>query len=367
MDPLPDLRQVAVEEVGHGGIFVPRPAARNGIGDAPAQAVARAARGCLSRRMRAITRYAWSVLAVNLLVVCWGALVRATGSGAGCGKHWPTCNGELVPRAPATATLIEFGHRAVSGLAFLLVVLLVLWALRAFPRPSPARAVAWASLALIVAEALVGAGLVLYGWVAKDASAARGWVMAAHLKTTFLLLGALALTAAWSARPGGLALAGRGGLATVLGAALVAALLAGVTGAVAALGDTLYPATSFAAGLAEELSGNARLLLRLRVLHPFAAVTAAALSLVAARAALRAHRSEDVRRAAAAIAGLVAIEIAAGTANVLLLAPVWLQLVHLLLADLLWIALVLLAAFSLESGADEGEVRSTATPAVANV
>jgi cytochrome c oxidase assembly protein subunit 15 len=312
--------------------------------------------------MRAFTRYAWAVLGANLVVVLWGAFVRATGSGAGCGRHWPLCNGEVVPRAPQTATLIEFGHRTVSGVALVLVVGLFVWALRAFPRRTPVRAAAWASLALIVAEALVGAGLVLYGWVAKDASAARGWVMAAHLKTTFLLLAALALTAVWSARPGGVSLAGRGGLAAALGGALALALLAGVTGAIAALGDTLYPSTSFAAGLAEELSANGRLLLRLRLLHPPAAIAAGALALVAARAALRARPSQEVRRAAAAVAGLVALEIAAGAANVLLLAPVWLQLVHLLVADLVWIALVLLAAGALAPG-DERAAREAAVPA----
>jgi cytochrome c oxidase assembly protein subunit 15 len=306
--------------------------------------------------MRAFTRFAWSVLAVNLAVVVWGAFVRATGSGAGCGKHWPTCNGELVPRAPAVATLIEFGHRASSGVALVLVLALVVWAVRALPGRHPARRGAWVALGFMIAEALVGAGLVLYGWVAKDTSAARGWVMAIHLTNTFLLLASLALTAAWSARPGGFAVAGRGGAASLLAAALGAVLLAGISGAIAALGDTLYPATSFAAGLRAELEGDAAVLLRLRVLHPFAAVTAGALALAAARAALRARPDDQVRRAGIAIAALVALEIAAGAANVLLLAPVWLQLVHLLVADLLWLAVVLLAAAALAPG--EAPVRA---------
>ena len=97
--------------------------------------------------MRAFTRFAWSVLAVNLAVVAWGAFVRATGSGAGCGKHWPTCNGEIVPRAPALATTIEFAHRASSGVALLLVVVLVVWAIRAFPAGHPARRAALAAIA----------------------------------------------------------------------------------------------------------------------------------------------------------------------------------------------------------------------------
>jgi cytochrome c oxidase assembly protein subunit 15 len=300
--------------------------------------------------MRPFTRYAWSVLAVNLAVVAWGAFVRATGSGAGCGKHWPTCNGEILPRAPAVATAIEFTHRATSGIALLLVVALAAWAVRAFPRGHAARRAAWASLALMLAEALVGAGLVLFGWVARDASPERGWVMAIHLTNTFLLLGALALVAEWSARPG-LALAGRGPVLAAIGVALAAVLLAGVTGAIAALGDTLFPATSFAAGLREETAEGAHLLLRLRILHPFAAIAAGAALLAAARLALRARPDARVRRAALAVMALVAFEIAAGGVNVLLLAPVWLQLVHLLAADALWIALVLLAAAALAPGA----------------
>ena len=308
--------------------------------------------------MRAFTRFAWSVLAVNLAVVAWGAFVRATGSGAGCGRHWPDCNGEIVPRGPAAATAIEFAHRASSGIALLLVVALVIWAVRSLPAGHSARRAAWTALAFMIAEALVGAGLVLYGWVAKDTSSARGWVMAIHLTNTFLLLASLALTAEWSGRSGGVAVAGRAGLALALAAALATVILAGVTGAIAALGDTLYPATSFAAGLSDELSGNAAVLLRLRLLHPFAAVGAGAILLAVSRTALRARPDARVRRAAVAIAGLVALEIAAGAANVLLLAPIWLQLFHLLVADLLWLALVLLAAASLAPG--EHAARSAA-------
>lgn len=316
--------------------------------------------------MRAFSRFAWSLLAVNLAVVLWGGFVRATGSGAGCGRHWPTCNGALVPREPGVQTAIEFTHRVTSGIALLLVVALVVWAVRVLPRGHAARKAAWASLAFMLSEALVGAGLVLFGWVAKDASAARGWVMAVHLTNTFLLLGALALTAEWSARPGGLSLVGRGRAAGVLGAGLAMVLLAGVTGAIAALGDTLFPATSFAQGLRDELSGEAHLLLRLRLLHPFAAIGAGAVLVAASRSALRARREERVRRTAVALAAIVAVEIAVGVVNVLLLAPVWLQLVHLLLADLAWLALVLLAAATLAPGAAPARSpASSTTPAAA--
>jgi cytochrome c oxidase assembly protein subunit 15 len=302
--------------------------------------------------MRAFTRFAWSVLAFNLVVVAWGAFVRATGSGAGCGKHWPMCNGEVVPRDPAAATMIEFAHRATSGLALVLVVALAVWAFRLFPRRHPVRSASAASLVLMIVEALVGAALVLFGWVAKDTSFARGWVMGIHLANTFLLLGALTLTADWSARPGGFRTQGRGALVGAFWIALAAVLVAGVSGAVAALGDTLFPATSFAEGLRQELSTEAHVLLRLRLLHPFAALAAAASLVLLARFALRLRPEPRVRGAALALVGLVAIEILIGVVNVALLAPIALQLVHLLVADGIWISLVLLAAGSLAPGAE---------------
>jgi cytochrome c oxidase assembly protein subunit 15 len=300
--------------------------------------------------MSSFTRFAWGVLGYNLLVVAWGAFVRATGSGAGCGKHWPTCNGEIVPRAPALETAIEFTHRATSGLALVSVVVLVVWAFRAFPRGHAARRASGWAMALMITEALVGAGLVLFGWVAKDTSAARGWVMAVHLTNTFLLLGALALAADWSRHPGRRSADGRRPVATALAAAAGAVLLAGVTGAIAALGDTLYPAASLGEGLRQETAAGASVLLRLRLLHPFAAIAAGAMVLAAARVALRARPEPRVRSAALAAAAFVAVEIVLGVANVLLLAPVWLQLVHLLVADGVWLSVVLLASASLAPG-----------------
>ncbi|HSN92665.1 MAG TPA: COX15/CtaA family protein [Anaeromyxobacteraceae bacterium] len=303
--------------------------------------------------MRAFARFAWIVLGYDVLVVLWGAFVRATGSGAGCGRHWPTCRGEVVPRSPAAETVIEFLHRATSGIALLLAVALLVWAFRAFPRGHPTRAASVAALAFMLAEAAVGAGLVLFGLVARDTSAARGWVMAVHHVNTFLLLGSLAVAAFAADRPVGLDPRGRGAAGGLLVAALAALLLAGVTGAVAALGDTLFPEVHFAEGL--RLEGEATVLLRLRVLHPFAAVAAGAVALLAARAAVRARPDPSVSALASTVVGLVAVQIAAGAVNVILAAPVGLQLVHLALADGLWIALVLLSAASLAPATREKE------------
>jgi cytochrome c oxidase assembly protein subunit 15 len=317
--------------------------------------------------MKPFARFAWSVLAYDVAVIAWGAIVRATGSGAGCGRHWPMCNGEIVPRSPAAQTVVEFTHRTTSGVALVLAVALVAWARRSFPAGHPARKAAAAGLGFMLAEALLGAGLVLFGWVASDASAGRGWAVTLHLANTFLLLAAVSLTAAWSARPDGERAGARGALPVVLGGGFVAVVLAGLTGAIAALGDTLFPATSLAEGLRQDVAASAHVLLRLRVLHPFAAVAAAAALVAAAQLAARARPEPLVRRAALAVAVLLAAQLAVGAANLALLAPVFLQIVHLVLADLLWIALVLLAAWSFAPRLAEPAVapaeRSFARPA----
>lgn len=297
--------------------------------------------------MARVARYGWAVLAFNLLVILWGAYVRASGSGAGCGAHWPLCNGVVIPRAPALETLIELAHRATSGIALLMVVGQLVWVRRVAPRRGALWWAAHAAMALMLTEALVGAGLVLFEMVAHNASLARAWWLAAHLLNTFALLAALALVP-WfaSGRPAPRwreASPERG----LLAAALLGTLLLGMTGAITALGDTLFPARSLAEGLAQDFAPTAHLLLRLRVLHPTLAVVVALLVLLTAAVAAGRRSGTTTRRCALAAAGLVLAQLAGGVVNLILLAPTWMQLVHLLMADVLWIALVLLAAATL--------------------
>ncbi|HEY8432913.1 MAG TPA: COX15/CtaA family protein [Sandaracinaceae bacterium] len=297
-----------------------------------------------------LRRYAWGVLAYNLAVILWGAYVRATGSGAGCGAHWPTCNGEVVPRAENVETLVEFTHRVTSGVAFVLVLALMIAALRARPKGHPVRAAAVASFVFMVVEAAVGAGLVLLELVADNQSMARAGWMAAHLVNTFLLVASMTLAALWAA-PEATAprLRGAGAPAWLIGVGLVLTAVVGATGAVTALGDTLFPAESLAHGLVQDFSSTAHFLVRLRVWHPVAAV-ATGLFVVGVAALTAMLRPEPrVRRAAQALALLFVLQIGGGFLNLVLLAPVWMQLVHLLMADLVWIALVVLGALSLEA------------------
>lgn len=281
--------------------------------------------------MDRLARYSWFTLAYNIAVILWGTAVRATGSGAGCGSHWPLCNGEVLPREPRIETIIELTHRVTSGLAGLLVIGLVVLAFRGRPKGHPARRAAVLSLIFILTEGAVGAGLVLFELVADNQSMARALFMGTHLVNTFFLLAFLTLTAHYAS--GGAPFRWRGLWVLGLGTLIVA----GVSGAVAALGDTIL-----ASG--QDLSPTAHLLIRLRILHPFLSVAA---GLLVAFLAARAMSDPILARPARWTAGLVVAQIVAGVVNVLLLAPVWMQIVHLLLADLLWISAILLAARAL--------------------
>lgn len=296
-----------------------------------------------TRRLSAFARYAWALLAWNVAVVLWGALVRATGSGAGCGNHWPRCNGEVIPPSPTVQTLIEFTHRLMTGADGFMVLALVILAWRRYPKGSPVRTGAALSGFFLVTEALVGAALVKLDLVADNRSPARVWWMALHLVNTFLLLASLTLAAWWASGGRRVRLRGQGTAAGVMIGAIFATLVVAVTGAITALGDTLYPKTSV--GLS--VSTAATFLERLRIVHPAVAV-ATALYVVAAGIVVRRLRpGAATARLSRLLIALFFVQIAAGAVNVVLLAPVWMQLVHLLIADAVWIALICTTAAAL--------------------
>ncbi|HET9754534.1 MAG TPA: COX15/CtaA family protein, partial [Myxococcales bacterium] len=213
---------------------------------------------------------------------------------------------------------------------------------------------AWA-MAFMLTEAAVGAALVLFQLVADNASMARALFMSVHLTNTFLLLAGLALTAHFLSGGRPLRIAGRARLLSRVLLGALALVLAGISGAVAALGDTLYPAGSLAQALSAELSPASHFLVRLRLFHPGIALVVAALMLLTGVRAAYEHRGA-ARRLGVTVAAAACCQVLAGFVNVLLLAPVWMQMVHLLIADALWIAYVLLAARTLEAPArEEGE------------
>lgn len=301
-------------------------------------------------RAAAFSRWALALLGVTLAVIVWGAFVRVTGSGAGCADHWPLCNGVLVPRAPKVETLIELTHRVTSGLSGVLSILVFFLARRSFPRGSAVRTAASSGLALMVLEGLIGALLVKKGLVARDTSEARAFVVGLHLCNTFLLVGAQTLTWYFARRgAGSWTLRGRTGSVALLALLLGFVLVLGASGAVTALGDTLFPASSLREGVLQDLSPGAHFLVRLRVWHPLLAVVGGALLVYLAQYLRGALTSPSVTRWALVLTVAYVAQLGVGALNLLLLAPQPIQLAHLFLADLVWIALVLLCAHTLET------------------
>lgn len=305
--------------------------------------------------MNGLAKFSWGLLAYNLGVILWGAYVRATGSGAGCGRHWPTCNGEVIPLQPSVKTLIEYSHRFTSGLALVTVLVLLLWALKSYAKGHPVRKGAWASVILMITEGGLGAGLVLFELVADNASMARVWSMGLHLVNTFLLLSALALTAFWASGGKDFSFKGQGGLGHKIYTGLGLVLIIGVTGAVTALGDTLFPPESFGAGMVADGEGGVYFLKRLRIFHPIIAVTLGLYFVYLGMKLRRPQYGPLTRRLAGWLIGLYALQLAIGGLNIYLRVPAWTQLVHLLFADLVWITLVLLGAAAFTEDRDQAK------------
>ena len=299
---------------------------------------------------RNFARFAWAVLAYNLAVILWGAYVRASFSGDGCGAHWPTCAGQFLPTEMAKPKLIEFTHRMMTTLDSMATIALCVWAFLAFPKKHAVRRYSIYALLFLLIEALLGAGLVLFRYVAHDLSAGRAWYLSLHLTNTMLLMGAYTITA-WLAyrEQNGVKL---WNMSLCLRIAVLTAFIVSITGAIAALGDTLFPATSLGNGVAQDFALGSSLLLRLRLLHPAVAVLSASYLLWVAFGAMQGRgEGNPLRTAGWRVAVMVFVQVLAGFTNVYLLAPVWMQLLHLLIGDVLWIALVLLVCEDLRAGA----------------
>ncbi|MFB6263748.1 MAG: COX15/CtaA family protein [Bradymonadaceae bacterium] len=290
-------------------------------------------------------RALWAFIGYLLLVVLFGAWVRISFSGAGCGQHWPTCQGAVIPPSPRFETLVEYTHRLSSGLLGLMDLGLLAWAWRRDDVEDRVVRGLLATTFFVVVEALIGAGLVLAELVEHDASVARAVVVGFHLANTFLLTAAAALSAWWASggsTPNWTGTVLERGAVGVLGVLV----LIGMTGAVTALGDTLFPidptvGEGWVQKLRTSLSPAEHFLVRLRVVHPLLAVLGAVALAIFANEVRTGPAGGRAGRPAAALLGLVVLEVAAGFLNLMLGAPGWLQIVHLLLAQLVWITAVL--------------------------
>lgn len=299
--------------------------------------------------MSRLAKFAWATLVVNVAVVIYGAFVRASGSGAGCGPSWPTCDGEIIPGGLDGARAVEFTHRVTSALAALMVAVVAIWVLRTFEKGQQIRTAAWLSGIFIISESLVGAVLVLAEWVADDASAARTVMVPVHLVNTFVLLGSLALLAWWASGRGPVRVAGARGFVWYFSASVLGMIVVSATGGVTALADTLFPLESVGEGLSSATADAEHFLTRLRVIHPVAAIAIGAFTAWMAWTFGAGAEKRLTQRLAVAIVGIVVVQFFAGMTNIVLGTPVWLQLIHLALADLLWLGLVFFGASTLET------------------
>jgi heme a synthase len=303
---------------------------------------------------------AYGALVATLAVIVWGAYVRASGSGAGCGSHWPTCNGDVIPRTGSIKTLVEYTHRVTSGAALMLVLAQLVQAFRTFPSGHLVRRGAAASMFFMLTEAGVGAGLVLFEKVAQDKSIARVWWMGTHLSNTFFLLAAMALTVFWAHDPALVAPRPKAPSARAIRAGAIVAcvglLVVGISGAIVALGDTLFPAATLAEGVAADLVPGAHFLVKLRVLHPVIAATVGLCTAYGASHVASHSNDRWVRAFGRAIVALFIVQVAIGFANFALLAPIPLQLVHLLVADLFWMAVVVGSVAAVTAGAHQASL-----------
>ncbi len=312
-----------------------------------------------SKALRGYGTLGYAVLVFTVLVVLGGAVVRATGSGDGCGASWPRCRGALFPPSPGVETVVEFTHRvmtaaAVVGVAALVVLAFVLW-----PKGHVVRRAAVSAGVFFVVESLLGASLVLFGWVDQDISIGRLIVVPLHLTNTFLLLAALAVTAWWGSGrppPGSERAPGRGRLAS--GALTIVVI--GAAGALNALADTVVPADSLTASAKAELTGTARFLVDVRIAHPLIAIVG---GVVVAWIVFgfASHPDARTRRMVLWIGGLLLTQMFVGMTNIVLLTPLEIQVLHLAIADAIWIFYVLLAASLVGSGAAADRLVEAAT------
>ena len=289
-----------------------------------------------SSRSRLLPLYAALVVGFMVLVILEGAIVRATGSGAGCGNHWPLCNGNFFPHHPRLATIIEYTHRSMTGFCTTLVAILIAWTFLARPRGDRARrAVVWTGI-LLITEALLGALLVKGGYVEYNASDMRVVMQCIHFTNTMLLLAAMTIAWWWLRDRPQPAIPLRPQARSAAWLALIATIFVGATGSVAALADTLFPPTSVQAAFLQDFAAQSPLLVRMRWLHPASALIALGCAIWLAL---------QIRNTLGRwVLGFIAAQLVLGAADVLLLAPTWMQVLHLLGADLYWIALVVACA-----------------------
>ena len=287
-------------------------------------------------------RFTWGTLWFTLFVVIWGGLVSASGAGDGCGDSWPLC-GELLAESGAVSrfdTLIELTHRLTSGLALLAVVVMVVWSRRLFPGGHRARFWAAAGLVFMVIESLIGAALVIFSLVDMNVSLARALIQPVHMTNTYLLMGALGLAAWWAGSRRLRSADNEHAAARLVIGALIFVVTLSALGTTASLASTVFPSESFVEGVRADFTRDAHYLIRLRIWHPVLAVAFGGyLVWLGRRLSTNGDRPPSEFHV---VTALYAVDLVVGALDAFLLAPIAIQLLHLLLAHAVWLGLLAL-------------------------
>ena len=318
----------------------------------------------METKLYRVAKFAWFVLGFNILVILWGVFLRASKSGDGCGQHWLTCQGEVIPSAPELKTVIEFSHRVSSSMAGILVIVLFVWVFWRWRMRNNkqnrlvVKCALW-SFIFVVIEGLVGAGLVLTGNTAETLTPERPLWMAGHLINTFVMLAFLTLTARYASGGRPIYFQAERKYLTALAIGGAAIFVVGISGSIAALSSMIFSFVPIGEDVARDFSPTSNIFLRLRLLHPITAIlTSVFLIFLTGWIAKQAGGNRIVVRWSNVLSILILAQVAFGAVTLLTHAPIAMQVGHLLFADAIWISYVLFSAafLSLEWLAEQGEI-----------
>ena len=293
-----------------------------------------------NKRFRQAALY---LIPYTLLVILWGAWVRISHSGNGCGETWPLCQGNLIPQAATQKTWVELSHRLMSGAFGIYILIIFLWG-RKIMTEKFTRIFLYASFILMITEALLGAKLVVSGLVGTNDSPFRAFAMALHLVNSLALVGAIVLvfdfssSAKWAKQQNVVRSAKKMMWVCLLGFGLLS-----ITGAIAALSTTLFPSSSILSGMEDDVSATAHYLVRLRGLHPLLGVLIGCGIAIMGWIFLNVIDSKDriLLRRTQGLTLVTAIAVMVGSVTLMMLSPIVLKFTHLTMTYLVWISLVL--------------------------
>jgi|GEM_PF-6020 len=301
------------------------------------------------------SKYSFWVLGLNLLIIAWGVLVRASKSGDGCGNHWPLCNGPKDPLMGSVATFIEGAHRLSTSFDGLLVIGLTYWAFRSFSKGTQVRKAASAAMFFTIVEGFIGAALVTYKLVTTNESVQRAGVMSFHVISTFFLVSSITLCAFLGSKNREITVKKQGAVGWMVTLSFVTVAIMGVTGAISALGHTLDPVANV---LKAAANPHTFWMVRVQPIHPYIALAVGMFLLLVVTLISNLRPCLEVRRSGAILLGAYGTELIVGYINIYFQAPIWVQMVHLATADALVVALAWFSAEALRKGLRHRELET---------